>query len=35
MRNINDTYIDSFKLEREARRLRARWIASLFSGRKH
>jgi hypothetical protein len=35
MRNINDNYIDTFKLERDARKLRADWFSSLFGRRKH
>lgn len=34
MSNSNDHHVDTFKLERDARRLRANWIASLFASRK-
>ena len=34
MRKTNDSFIDTFKLERDARKLRADWIASLFTSRK-
>ena len=35
MRKTPNGYIDTFQLERIARRERARWIASFFERRKH